>query len=298
MSKHEFINRNILIINFLKRGKTTWNDIIRHLEIQSEISGYNYVISKRQFQRDLNDIRNLWNCDIECNKSTGFYSITENDQENENVQLLDAFNLYSTLSLSHNYTQFIQFENRTPKGTEHFSGLLHAIKNRYVVEINYQKFYEDKPEKVIINPYLIKQFKGRWYLLCIKESSGHTRTYGLDRILDVEIKKKKFSVSKDLNLTNYFKNYFGIITPEKGQPEKIKFSFNSGQAHYIINYPLHSSQKVISETANTTTFEITLFITYDLIMELLSYGEEITIITPKSLVKEIVGINKAIEKKY
>jgi hypothetical protein len=46
------------------------------------------------------------------------------------------------------------------------------------------------------------------------------------------------------------------------------------------------------------TKEINVYITYDLIMELLSYGEEIKIDTSKSLVKQIILIHKNILNKY
>ena len=299
MSKKEYIARYLLIINYLKRGNATWNDILNHLETQSEIEDYNYVISQRTFQRDISEIRTLWNYDIQNNKSTGYYFIVEDDeQNNENTHLLDSFNLFNALSLTNNYSDFIQFESRTPKGTEHIYGLLHSIKNKFVTEIQYHKFYESKAESVIVNPYLIKQFKGRWYLLCLKVEINEIRTYALDRILSLDIKKKKFTVSKDLDLVNYFKNCFGIITPNNTKSEKIVFSFNNEQANYIKNYPLHESQRIIKTTNDKTTFEISVYVTYDLIMELLSFGEEIEIISPKSLVKEIVLIHKSILDKH
>lgn len=299
MSKQEYIARYLLIINYLKRGKATWNDILNHLETQSEIADYNYVISQRTFQRDISEIRTLWNYDIQNNKSTGYYFIAEDEeQNNENTHLLDSFNLFNALSLTNNYSDYIQFENRTPKGTEHIYGLLHSIKNKFITEIQYHKFYESKAETVIVNPYLIKQFKGRWYLLCLKTEINEIRTYALDRILSLDIKKKKFTVSKDLDLVNYFKNCFGIITPDNTRPEKIVFSFNNEQANYIKNYPLHESQRIIKVSSDKTTFEISVYVTYDLIMELLSYGEEIEIISPKSLVKQIIAIQKNILNKY
>jgi predicted DNA-binding transcriptional regulator YafY len=299
MSKKEYIARYLLIINYLKRGKATWNDILNHLETQSEIADYNYVISQRTFQRDISEIRTLWNYDIQNNKSTGYYFISEDEEHNnENTHLLDSFNLFNALSLTNNYSDFIQFENRAPKGTEHIYGLLHSIKNKFVTEIQYHKFYESKAESVIVNPYLIKQFKGRWYLLCLKTEINEIRTYALDRILSLDIKKKRFSVSKDFDLVNYFRNCFGIITPDNIKPEKIVFSFNNEQANYIKNYPLHESQKITKSTNDITTFEICVYVTYDLIMELLSYGEEIEIISPENLIKEIVSIHKNILNKY
>ena len=68
MSKQEYIARYLLIINYLKRGKATWNDILNHLETQTEIADYKYVISQRTFQRDISEIRTLWNYDIQNNK--------------------------------------------------------------------------------------------------------------------------------------------------------------------------------------------------------------------------------------
>jgi hypothetical protein len=49
-------------------------------------------------------------------------------------------------------------------------------------------------------------------------------------------------------------------------------SFNSEQAQYVKNYPLHSSQKIIKETKDEIVFELYLYITGDFIRELLSYG--------------------------
>ena len=299
MSKQEYIARYLLLINYLKRGKATWNDILNYLKTQSEIADYNYVISQRTFQRDISEIRTLWNYDIQNNKSTGYYFIAEDEERNnENTHLLDSFNLFKALSLTNNYSDFIQFESRTAKGTEHIYGLLQAIKNKFFIEIKYHKFYESKAESVTVNPYLIKQFKGLWYLLCLKIEINEIRTYALDRILSFDIKKEKFTVSKELDLANYFKNCFGIITLDNAKPEKIVFSFNNEQANYIKNYPLHESQSIIKEANDRTTFEISVYVTYDLIMELLSYGEEIEIVSPKSLIKEITSIHKNILKNY
>jgi len=242
----------------------------------------------------------LWNSEIKNNKSTGYYFLVQEEgvEPNNNIQLLDSFNLFNALSLTNNYSEHIQFENRIPKGTEHIYGLLHAIKNKLIIEIEYHKFYEDASEKVIVHPYLIKQFKGRWYLLCQKEEVNAIRTYALDRVITFEIKKKKFSIPKDLDLVNYFNHCFGIITPDKGKPEKVIFSFDNEQANYIKNYPLHHSQHITKSTNSKVTFEVTTFITYDLIMELLSYGEEIEIHSPKSLIHQISVIAKNILKKY
>ena len=299
MSKQEYISRYLIIINYLKRSKATWADMFNHLQTQSHVSGYSYVISQRTFQRDINEISNLWNVEIKNNKSTGYYFIEEHDDKlNNNVQLLDTFNVYNALSLTTNYSNYIQFENRLPKGTEHIFGLLHAIKNKFAVELIYHKHYETVSEKVIVHPYFIKQFKGLWYLLCLKEEINEIRTYALDRIVSFEVKKKKFILNKIFSFDNYFKNCFGIITPSYDKLQRIVLSFSADQAKYIKNYPLHISQKIIKETDNQIIFEFNIFITYDFIMELLSYGDKIKIIEPKKLIDTIQTIYKNSLQQY
>lgn len=292
MSKLEYISRYLIIINFLKRGRASWSEIANHLQTQSENMGYNYEISQRTFQREIAEIRSLHGIDIQNNKTTGQYYIAEEEELNNNAQLLDAFYLFNALSLSNNYTNYIQFENRIPQGTEHIYGLLHAIKNKVAVEISYHKFYEAEAQTVLLHPYLIKQFKGRWYLLAIKAKTNQVRTYALDRIKNLDISKKKFTPEKNLDLKNYFNNYFGIITPDTGKPEKITFSADSFQSNYFKTFPLHASQRIVKENTDESIFEITVFITHDLIMELLSHGEDIAVLSRKKLVSELKEIYK------
>jgi predicted DNA-binding transcriptional regulator YafY len=288
MSKQVYIARNFLIINFLKRSKATWKEIEYHLETQSEIEGCDYHMSQRTFQRDIIEIRSLYDVDIQNDKSTGCYYIAEQEELlNSNSHLLDSFNLYNALSLTNNYSEYIQFDSRTPKGTEHILPLLNAIKNKSVVDIEYHKFYVSDSETVLFNPYLIKQFKSRWYAIGIKVENNEIRTYALDRIVKVDVKKKKFVASKEINLVSYFKNAFGIIAPNDVKPEKVIFTLNKEQANYITTFPLHDTQKINKSNESHVTFEINVFITYDLVMEFLSYGDEVLVESPKSLKKEL-----------
>ncbi len=299
MSKREQIARNLLVINFLKRGPSSWSEIELHLDTQSEIENYNYMISERTFKKDVVEIKNLYGINIETEISTGKYFIVQQeDGLTNNSQLLDSFNLYNALSLTSNYSQYIQFDSRIPKGTEHVLELLNAIKNNFVTEIIYHKFYESEPELVLVNPYLIKQFKGRWYVIGVKVINNGIRTYALDRIIKTNTTTTNFTQNPNLDLVNYFKNSFGIIAPNKTVPQKIVFCFEREQASYVNTFPLHFSQKTLSSTTTHVTFEIYVHITYDLIMELLSFGEGIEIISPKSLISQIVNTANDVLKKY
>lgn len=291
MSKREYIARYNLIINFLRRQKANFQDIALHLERESEIQGHKFSISQRTFQRDIDEIRSIYNIDITCDKSTSFYSILDHNEEaTHHLRMLESLDLYNALNLSSGFTEFIQFDNRKPKGTEYIYGFLNAIKNRNTVVFTYQKFYETDSETIQFEPYLIKEFKGRWYVLGNVIEKQSIRTYGLDRILSFEVKRKRYNRPKDFNPHLYFQNAFGIICFDDSKPEKITFSFDAEQGKYIKNYPLHNSQKIIVDNEKEMRFEITVFITYDLIMELLSHAGNINILSPPALVKELSEI--------
>ena len=127
MSKQEYISRYLILINYLKRGQALWADILHHLETQSEIAGYNYVIVQRTFQRDITEIRSILKYDIQNNKATGYYFIAESEEEeNENSHLLDSFNLFNAMSDSKIYIQinniFDRLYSANAIGEEFFPG--------------------------------------------------------------------------------------------------------------------------------------------------------------------------------
>jgi len=101
-------------------------------------------ISLRTFQRDLNEIRTIFNIDIKCNNSNQYY-IAEEGNPGFNNRMMEAFDIINSLSAGQQLTPYILLEKRFPLGTEHLYGLLHAIRNSHIVRFSYQKYYV--PEK-------------------------------------------------------------------------------------------------------------------------------------------------------
>lgn len=290
MAKRDYLQRYGLIINYLRRGKASFKDISTYLERESEIHSYDFTLSQRTFQREIKEIYSAHGIEIKCIKSSGLYYIAEEEDNNSNLQLLEAFNLYNALNLTDNYQSLIEFEPRRPKGTENLFGLLHAIKNRNVISFNYKKFYAVVSENRVVEPLLIKEFKGRFYLLAFDQSKKDIRTFGLDRLSDLSIERNRFTKHSDFNAKNYFQNAFGIIAPQNTKPEKIVLSFVAEQGQYIKSYPLHHSQTIKLETKKELQIELSIMVTYDFVMEVLSYGSDVIVISPKKLINQINSI--------
>jgi len=298
MSKRVFYLRYSLIIKRLQKTPATFNEISDYLRHEAELQDFNIEITKRTFQRDLDEIRSLFNIDIQYDFSRKVYSITEDSKNETSHRMLEAFDMFNALDLTDDLSPFIHFEKRKPQGTENFYGLLHAIKNRLVIRYSYLKFDEDEITKRVAEPYALKEFKGRWYLLAKDQKDGLVKTFGLDRIQDLDIAKKRFDWLKNFNATDLFKNCFGIIAPNEPKPKEIVLSFDAFQGKYIKSFPLHETQKILVDNEDELRIGLTLFITHDLAMELLSYGDTLKVIRPESLKEEVKATAHRVDRLY
>lgn len=173
------------------------------------------------------------------------------------------------------------------KGSEYLKEIISAIQKRKVLRLYYHPFYEDKPYFVEVHPYLLKEYKFRWYLIGLNDFKEQLRTYALDRIRDIEISGINFR-DHDFDAGEYFRNTIGIIAPE-GQPPHIRLAVQKTQAQYIITQPWHESQNIEQETDEEIIFSFRLHPTYEFVSLLLSFGKDLRVIEPAALKESILS---------
>lgn len=298
MSKRESIARYNLIIKKLRKHPASFAEISDSLALESELQEYNFNVSKRTFQRDLEDIRSLYNIDIQFDFSRKVYFLDLDEQPDVNERILEAFDTFNALNLSDRLSNNIHFEKRRPQGTENLYGLLHAIKNQLQIKFTYQKFWEDELTKRNAEPYALKEFRNRWYVLANDLKDNKVKSFALDRLSDLDITKKRFQIPDDFNVNRHYKYCFGIISPNGHKPEEIELSFDPFQGKYIKTLPLHESQQILIDNEEELRIKLTLFITHDFFMELLSYGENLRVIKPESLINDLKSTFKNVLKLY
>ena len=287
MSKRETAIRHRLIMRKIKKYPATFNEIADYLEFESELQGYNFNIGKRTFQRDLDDIRSIHNTDIQYDFSRKVYFIDNEEQSEVNERILEAFDTFNALNISDRLSNHIHFEKRRPQGTENLYGLLHAIKNQVQIKFTYQKYWEDEITLRQVEPYALKEFKNRWYVLAKDLNDKKVKSFALDRLTALEITKMKFQLPINFDVNEHFKYSFGIISPNEDEPQEVILSFTPFQGKYIKSLPLHESQQVLVDNNVEFRLKLTLYITHDFIMELLSYGANLKVIQPDSLIDEL-----------
>ena len=160
--------------------------------------------------------------------------------------------------------------------------MLDALTEQRVLLFTYSPFSRSNPTRdVVIEPYFIKLFRQRWYVIGRNIKEDSIKTYSLDRMSDVLVGTESFKIPEWFDAEEYFSDTFGIVY-SRGEPKQVSIRTDSRQAKYFRALPLHSSQKeMVHDDYSIFTFKLKL--TQDFVQELLSYGPRITVISPPEL---------------
>jgi len=161
--------------------------------------------------------------------------------------------------------------------------------------MTYQSYWNDNASTFIFEPYFVKVFKQRWYVI---GRSDKVRIHALDRIQELVTSSTKFSMPADLDPVAYFFDYFGIIHDVDVSTIELKLKISSGQANYLRALPLHHSQKETERTTKSSIFTYYIKPTFDFKQEILSLGEDVEVISPMAFRQEIGKVAKKMSEHY
>lgn len=294
MAKNEQILRlkfiEILLRERKERG-ASYEEIEEYLEekFADKDLGEELKFSKKTFERDKKAIAEILGFDISYSRKNNAYYISDEELENSQDSVFDNLLLVQAYRETKDKTDIMFFEDRKSRGLHHLHGLVHAIINRKVISICYQSFSMDHKSTVVLEPYALKEFRHRWYVLAKefnREASapsmtGTMKSYGLDRISELEIKKSTYK-RENYDVAKEYSDLFGIISKNDHSLEEVILSFDAHQGQYIKSLPLHHSQEVLIDDANELRIKLTLYPTYDFEREVLSHGNRVKIIAPES----------------
>ena len=247
----------------------------------------------RTFHNHREAIQDMFDINIECDKRNGYKYYIENTEDMEKggvrTWLLNAFAINNLINESHKLKQRIVFEEM-PSGRKYLTPIIEAMRDNASIKITYQSYWQDKPHTFEIEPYCVKAFKQRWYMIANNSYYKNIRIYALDRILGLHTTNNKFAYPKDFNPPVFFIDSFGVLIDDKHKTENISIKAHVNKRKYLKALPLHHSQKEIEIKDEYSIFQYYLRPTYDFIQEILSHGDEIEVMTPISLRSEIKNI--------
>jgi predicted DNA-binding transcriptional regulator YafY len=294
-NKRRFFLRYISIIQKLRTRPASFDEIQSFLKRQSKQTGEGISMSKRTFQRDLNDLRDIFHLDIKTNSANNYF-ISDGDDLERRSRMLETFDQLDLLYRTKNPSKYIIYEHRTSSGTENIHGILHAIYNRLQINFRHEKYWEEGFTDRTVEPLALKESHHRWYLIAKDRKDKKIKTFGLDRISNLIFDKQKFEYPKEFSADDMFYNSFGVIT--EGSTQNIILSFDADQKKYLGSLKIHHSQRELLNDQHEFRISLKMKITYDLIKEILSYGDAVEVLEPKLLRAELRKIAKRTLKHY
>ena len=212
-------------------------------------------------------------------------------------KLVSAVNIYR-LHDDDVRRDFIEFERvDEAKGTEYLKPLIDALKNREVLKIEYRSFSARKNMVYIIHPYLLKEYRTRWYLIGYNAKYSEVRTYGLDRFVSMEVDPSVKYFDTGFDARKYYENVVGISVLDR-EPVEIRIAFSENQAQYVVTRPLHSSQELVETGKNRFVFKYFLVPTFEFFSQVLGWGDEVEILAPKVLRRQMQALLRKMVQIY
>ena len=277
------INRYVWLVDTISRyGRITLKDL-NAAWLRSEISE-GKPLARRTFFHYRDGVEEMFDINIQCDKSTFEYYIDDSGEENNarlRTWLVDSVSMSGTLSSARDISNRIMLEN-VPSAREHLPVVIDALKQNRRIRFSYKSYTRSLPtDGIVLEPYFVRIFKQLWYVIGMNVKDGVVKTYSLDRITSLNIMQDTFVMPEGVTPTEFFKDCFGIIT-NRNRAKRVVLRVEPTQAKYFRALPLHESQQ--EEVHDQySVFSYKMRITYDLKEEIMSHGATIEVLEPKEL---------------
>lgn len=167
----------------------------------------------RTFHEHRKGIEEMFGVIIECNKTKGYTYYIKNPEvlkKNPYAQML-----LRNYSVPQDFTTFNMMRDRIlleeiPHGTAYIDDVVEAMRTNTELVIDYQP-YEGKRESFTMQPYALKVYNRRWYVLGYIKEKDAIRHLALERFLDLHTTNIMFDIPKDFDARKYYKDVVGIV---------------------------------------------------------------------------------------
>ena len=174
----------------------------------------------------------------------------------------------------------------TIPGQEWLDKLYTAVKEEQPISIQYRAF-EKKPYITVISPYVLKEYKNRWYLVGLNHEKKQIRTYGLERIKSIK-NSLSIYIPSAFDPEQYYNDIIGITLVPNQRKKKIVFEAYGYLIPFLQTQPIHNSQKLIEFDKQKYVYSLDLIPNNELENLFLSYGNTVQIIEPKRFRNKIM----------
>ena len=312
------VETKLEMLSHIVRTMKERRNSVQLTELQDCLKRKDFPHSENTVKRAIKKLRDIgFSLEYDSEHRTGYYLENNGDYTAHIENFLEAFELFTALDSVKGFSDFVYPEIRRPNSIQHLQPLIDAIKKSQFVEFRYLK-HSNRNEAFLITdshifesiggdeeslrtvaPYILKEFRGLWYLIGKDEKDGKIKTFGFDRISEIKtITDRKFKKDAGFDIEKKYRDSFGIYTPdENSKAEDVILSFDAENGRYLKANPLHRSQEILKDTPEEFTIKLHIHVTLDFLQEILTRTWSLRVISPDSLRLNVCEIyQKAFER--
>lgn len=293
-------NCYIWLLNTIARGPISRPEIDEKWAHASANSYKQDSIPESNFHRWKTTVEELFGIKIKCNGYNEYYIEEAADLRGGDLRMrmLNLMSVNNLLKDSEELSDQILFEP-VPSGEKFLTPIIEAMRDKCVLQMTYQGFGKPHPYTFPVEPYCLKMFKQRWYVLAYSPGIDKMRVYGLDRIHAIEPTTHKYKLPRGFNAEAYFKDAYGVtVLDDQQEPQKIVISMSEDQAPYLRTLPIHPSQREIEPINGYPAFSFYVYPSEDFCQELFKYGSDVEVHKPEWLRKCFAEDADRVNKMY
>ena len=288
MSAAGLINRYVWFVTTIyNRGPISLEEIQHRYESHF---GRGEELSERQFHRYTDAVEELFDIEIKYSRTQRGYVIADRegiDNMGMRKWLIQTFSVNTLLGENPELKKRVLLEN-VPSGQQHLTTIVDAMRECVALSVTYQSFGKSEPSTFEVEPYCVKLFEQRWYMLGKSDGYDELRIYALDRIEALRPIERKFKLPKGFDASKFFEDYYGVIVgDEEFDVCPVALRVDSWQSKYLRTLPLHHSQVEVECNDEYSIFEYRLCPSFDFQHKLLSMGDSVGVLAPV-LLKDIL----------
>ena len=181
MAKQQFNKLIWLVDTIFRNAPVTFAEINRRWRAGDDNRS---DIPLRTFHNHRQAIEEMFDINIECDKRNNTYYIADAEGmlgDKLKMWLLNSFSLNNVLQENVDMKNRIVFEE-VPSGVQFMDLVIDAMRSGRVLAMEYQAYNWEHSKDVLLEPYFVKLFRHRWYLIGINREYKAFRSYSLDRI--------------------------------------------------------------------------------------------------------------------
>lgn len=290
-----------LVDTICKAGKISFADLNQRWK-ENELMSDGLDLSKRTLHKWIDVVFETFGIIVSNERRGEYRYYLENPEELRNGSMERW--LFSTNSVSNALIENRCLHNRivlekVPSGRHHLENIMEAMKHNRRLRIVYHDYFGNSDSLLVIEPYILRLWHQRWYVVANTSNTGKVRRFCLDRILELRVINETFEMPDDFSAEEFFRDCYGVMSDEGGpDATRVRLKASAFQANYIRDLPLHESQKEIERNDSYSIFELHIRPTYDFYQEVLRMGTQVEVLEPNNMREELAKMTGIMNKMY